>query len=132
MEKSEKLLARNDQAFTLIELLVVVSIILVIATIAIPQYALYKKGSHNKMARSDLRNLVTAQEATFIDQDLYVSCSNSNCNHPTVTGFQLSRNVSVICEVVENGESYSCESRHQGGTITYNYNSATNIFSEQE
>ncbi len=54
--------ARHQDGFTLIELLVVVVIIGVLATIAIPQYYKVRERAHVAAMKSDLRNLVTAQE----------------------------------------------------------------------
>jgi prepilin-type N-terminal cleavage/methylation domain-containing protein len=53
--------------FTLIELLIVVVIIGILATIAIPKFASSKDKSRLASVRSDLRNLMTSQEAYFFD-----------------------------------------------------------------
>ncbi len=62
---------RNQKGFTLIELLVVVAIIAILAAIAIPQFAAYRKKAYNSAAESDLRNLKTAMEATYADNNAY-------------------------------------------------------------
>ncbi len=49
--------------FTLIELLIVLVILGILATIAIPKFANTKEKSYLATMKSDLRNLVTAQEA---------------------------------------------------------------------
>ena len=54
-----------EQGFTLIELLVVVAIIGILAAIAIPQYAAYKKQSVDAKMKSDLHNSATAMEAYY-------------------------------------------------------------------
>jgi type IV pilus assembly protein PilA len=59
---------RNRQAgFTLIELLIVVVIIGILATIAIPKFAATKDKAKLGAVRSDLRNIMTAQEAYWAD-----------------------------------------------------------------
>ena len=66
----------NRKGFTLIELLIVVVIIGILAAIAIPKFANTKEKAVVASMKSDLRNLVTAQEGFFADnQDLRRSLS---------------------------------------------------------
>ena len=53
------------KGFTLIELLIVVVIIGILAAIAIPKFANTKSKAYKTAMISDLRNLVTAEEAFF-------------------------------------------------------------------
>src|SRR5947199_10813090 len=55
----------NRKGFTLIELLIVVVIIGILAAIAIPKFANTKAKAYIASMKSDLRNLVTAEEAYF-------------------------------------------------------------------
>jgi type IV pilus assembly protein PilA len=59
------------KGFTLIELLIVVVIIGILAAIAIPKFANTKEKAYLASMKSDLRNLVTAQEAYFSDYTTY-------------------------------------------------------------
>lgn len=61
----------NKNGFTLIELLIVVTIIGILATIAIPQFNKYRINGFNSIAISDLRNLRTAQESLFVEYHRY-------------------------------------------------------------
>jgi len=61
----------NRKGFTLIELLIVVVIIGILAAIAIPKFANTKQKAIIASMKSDLRNLVTAQEAFFSDNNDY-------------------------------------------------------------
>jgi prepilin-type N-terminal cleavage/methylation domain-containing protein len=61
----------NRQGFTLIELLIVVVIIGILAAIAVPKFASTKERAYLGTMKSDLRNLATAQESYFYDNNTY-------------------------------------------------------------
>ena len=63
----------SSKGFTLIELLIVVVIIGILAAIAIPKFANTKEKAYITSMKSDLRNLVTAQETYFADNVTYAS-----------------------------------------------------------
>src|SRR5216110_144451 len=63
----------NRKGFTLIELLIVVVIIGILAAIAIPKFANTKEKAYLASMKSDLRNLVTAEEAYFADSVKYTT-----------------------------------------------------------
>ena len=62
---------RNSKGFTLIELLIVVVIIGILAAIAIPKFGATKDKAYVAAMKSDLRNLVTAEESYFADNVTY-------------------------------------------------------------
>jgi len=62
---------RRKLGFTLIELLIVVVIIGIIVAIAIPRLRDTKGKANSATIRSDLRNLVTAEEAYYYDNSEY-------------------------------------------------------------
>jgi prepilin-type N-terminal cleavage/methylation domain-containing protein len=62
----------NRKGFTLIELLIVVVIIGILAAIAIPKFADTKKKAYITAMKSDLKNMVSAAEAYFADNNTYV------------------------------------------------------------
>jgi type IV pilus assembly protein PilA len=74
----------NRKGFTLIELLIVVVIIGILAAIAIPKFANTKEKAYLASMKSDLRNLVTAEEAYFADSVKYTS--NLGTNYATTSG----------------------------------------------
>jgi len=63
----------NRKGFTLIELLIVVVIIGILAAIAIPKFANTKEKAYYTAMKSDLRNLMTAEEAYFSDSTKYTT-----------------------------------------------------------
>ena len=65
--------AHSRKGFTLIELLIVVVIIGILAAIAIPKFANTKEKAYVAAMKSDLRNLVTSEEAFFADSVKYTS-----------------------------------------------------------
>jgi len=61
----------DRKGFTLIEMLIVVVIIGLLAAIAIPKFATTKDRAKRATLRTDLRNLLTAEEAYFSDNQTY-------------------------------------------------------------
>ena len=76
---------KHSHGFTLIELLIVVVIIGILAAIAIPKFANTKSKAYVTAMKSDLRNLVTAEEAFFSDSSKY-STSLTAINFKQSTG----------------------------------------------
>ena len=62
---------RTRKGFTLIELLIVVVIIGILAAIAIPKFAETKEKAYITAMKSDLKNMVSAAEASFSDNNSY-------------------------------------------------------------
>jgi type IV pilus assembly protein PilA len=78
----------NRKGFTLIELLIVVVIIGILAAIAIPKFANTKEKAYVASMKSDLRNLMTAEEGYFADFQAFGSVAQVNftsTNGVTVT-----------------------------------------------
>jgi len=96
-----RLRLQNQSGFTLIELLVVVAIIGILAAIAIPQFAAYRKRGHESQVKSDLRNAAVAQEAYFAQKSTYVA-SSSAWTSATAPGFNPTAQVSVTSAIGTN------------------------------
>ena len=101
--------------------LVTVAIIGILASIAIPQFADYKKRAFNSRAQSDMRNLITSQEAYYSDNEEYVSCGSSMECEALLPGFNASEGVEIWAE--EDGDGYEASSAHCKGDKGYSFQS---------
>ncbi|MBL1353563.1 MAG: prepilin-type N-terminal cleavage/methylation domain-containing protein [Zetaproteobacteria bacterium] len=68
---------KKEKGFTLIELMIVVAIIGILAAIAIPQFSSYRLKAFNSAAMSDLRNVMTSEEASFAENQEYIAVNTA-------------------------------------------------------
>ena len=85
---------RREGGFTLIELLVVIAIIGILVAIAIPQFGAYRRRGFDADVRSNVRNLITAQEAYFLDSDTYTT-GDGNAVQFIARGFKHGENINI-------------------------------------
>jgi type IV pilus assembly protein PilA len=114
-----KLRLRSESGFTLIELLVVVAIIGILAAIAIPQFAAYRRRGYEAAVRTDLRNAATAQEAYFAASQTYLSGAMVSGTPP---GFNATATVTSTATVPAGAGTFSISATHtncSGDTWTY-------------
>ena len=97
----KQLRLQNESGFTLIELLVVVAIIGILAAIAIPQFAAYRKRGHEAQVKTDLRNAAVAQEAYFAANSTY-KASGSAWTSSTAPGFNPTTGVALFSAIGTN------------------------------
>ncbi len=97
----------NRKGFTLIELLIVVVIIGILAAIAIPKFSNTKEKAYVAAMKSDLRNLVTAEESYFADNLTYGSIANLG------TAYTSSQGVTVATSAV-TATGWSASATHTG------------------
>jgi prepilin-type N-terminal cleavage/methylation domain-containing protein len=100
---------RRSKVFTLIELLIVVVIIGILAAIAIPKFANTKEKAYIAAMKSDLRNLVTAQESYYSDFVTYTSSLG--------TYYHSSTGVTVTLGS-PSGAGWSASAAHNGTSRT--------------
>jgi type IV pilus assembly protein PilA len=68
--------SKKQKGFTLIELLLVVTIIGILAAIAIPQYSAYRQSAFNAAALTDILNLHKSQEGMMAGSHTYGLTTN--------------------------------------------------------
>lgn len=108
----------REEGFTLIELLVVIAIIGILAAIAIPQFAEYRKRGFDARAKSDLRNVATGEEAYFVDAEHYLTCSDAACTSvqgglPGITAISSG----VVLNMTDNTTSFTGDAIHPQGSL---------------
>jgi type IV pilus assembly protein PilA len=101
---------RNTKGFTLIELLIVVVIIGILAAIAIPKFANTKEKAYVAAMKSDLRNMVTAEESYFADQVSYTT-STAAVNFTPSTGVTMTIGAAT-------GTGWNATTKHNATTKT--------------
>ena len=104
----------NRKGFTLIELLIVVVIIGILAAIAIPKFSNTKEKAYVAAMKSDLRNLVTAQESYFADQNPGVY---GNLAALSPAYYTPSTGVAIVANPT-SGISYNATATHTGTVQT--------------
>lgn len=102
-----------DEGFSLIELLVTLTIVAILSAIAVPQFQKYRGRAFDAHALSDLSAVALAQEAYYMDNENYLSCSNQECEQlPGIARVSDGTEISVT----GGDTSFTAQSQHQKGT----------------
>ncbi len=107
---------RRSKGFTLVELMVVLSVIAILAAIAIPNYSARQGKAFDARIATDVRNAAAGQEAYFLDNLEY----SSDCS--VLPGFKASEGV-VFTECSTDGVSYRLTTDHPRSTKTCTWSS---------
>ncbi|MES2124143.1 MAG: prepilin-type N-terminal cleavage/methylation domain-containing protein [Gemmatimonadota bacterium] len=111
------MLAKNRKGFTLIELLIVVVIIGILAAIAIPKFAATKDKAKLASVKTDLRNIMTAQEAYFSDYATYTTSLSSSIFSPS-TGNTISGSAATAASWSATVSNSSITTNPKSCTVT--------------
>ena len=105
----------GQRGFTLIELLIVVVIIGILAAIAIPQFSSTKQKAFDAAAKSDLRNMMGAQETYFAETAVY---ADNLTDLQTRTRFNPSTNVNLSINI-PSGSGYTADASHDKSPVCF-------------
>ena len=108
-----KAMNEKEEGFTLIELLVVIIIIGILAAIAIPVFLNQRNKGYDAQAKSDLKNMATAEETVLTDTNAYTSVVADL----TTAGFKTSGSVTNHKAVATGSTSYCLSVSSQSGQI---------------
>jgi len=120
LARLHKLQEEREEGFTLIELLVVIIIIGILAAIAIPVFLNQRQKGYDAQAKSDLRNMATAEETYLTDNPTGYT---SNVDDLVAEGFKESSNVDAWTATGTADTSYLLTDCSQSGT-EWQYTSA--------
>lgn len=112
----------DSKGFTLIELLIVVVIIGILAAIAIPQFASTKEKAYDASAKSDVRNMMAAQEAYFSVSNAYTTATVTAATDGGTVAmggdtFRASPNVGLTATAATNG--YQIKGKHNASSRSW-------------
>lgn len=112
---------KSAEGFTLIELLVVIAIIGILAAIAIPQFAAYRKRSFAADVKSNLHNAAVAEEAYYVTNNVYL---NGALASGTPEGFNKSTQVTATATILADPSTFEIVGTHANcGTDSWKYSS---------
>ena len=119
-----RLTLRGESGFTLIELLVVVAIIGILAAIAIPQFAAYRKRGYEATLKSELKNAATAEEAYFAQNRVYKGGALAT---GTPAGYNQSADITSLDASVGANTFLLTATHTNCAGISWTYDNATGV-----
>lgn len=108
---------QENSGFTLIELAMVMTIVGILAVIAIPHYGSFKVRAYDSMAQSDINHAHDICRAFWQDQPDGSLCTIAQLTSENY-GFEQSPGV-VLTIVDETQANFFATSSHNGSSVTY-------------
>jgi type IV pilus assembly protein PilA len=106
----------DEDGFTLIELLVVIIIIGILAAIAIPVFLNQRQKGYDAQAKSDVRNMATAEETYLTDNPTGYTASIPALS---AEGFKESANTNTPAAIAHTDKYYCLSETSQSGKVWY-------------
>lgn len=115
---------QDEKGFTLIELLIVISIIGILAAIAVPQFGAYKNRAYQADAKANLHDIYLACKAYWADNASTDSCTIALAAEPNY-GWVATKNVTIT--ITTGTESaFAATATHTSDTSSKKYTMDSN------
>ena len=116
----------NEKGFTLIELLIVIAIIGILAAVAIPQFAQYKKRAYDSDSKANLHNVYKTCKAYWGDEGSAKECDLTVVGITGDYGYEQSSDVTVT--VIGKTElAFSATAQHSDSATVFTIDESGNI-----
>jgi len=104
---------KRSEGFTLIELLIVVVIIGILAAIAIPKFASTKQNAYLAAMKTDLRNLIAAEEGYAANNGgSYLAGTATQASPLGASSIKYAPSANVTVTVATSGNGWSATATH--------------------
>ena len=116
---------KSQRGFTLIELLIVITIISILAAIAIPKFNSYKERAYDTDSKANLRNIFLACKAYWAEYEGGHECTVLNSKNSY--GFNESSNVTITPYNLGTETNFSATARHSSSSNSFSMDANGNI-----
>ena len=108
------------------ELLIVVAVLGILAVVAIPQFAMHRRGSFDARSRADLRTAAAAEECLSAQGLPYRSCADAAACQAALQGYTGSAGVELAMSATR--DAFTGMSLHPEGRKRWSYDSQAGGF----
>jgi len=110
---------QSQRGFTLLELMIVVAIIAILAGILIPNFTHARAQAQTAACESNLRQIATAMELYYADNQEYPASGNVTSSAITANGVNYLNNTPVDPAAVSPSSPYTFVTTGSGATQSY-------------